>query len=340
MDEPKKSMIQDRNRFRTYEDFLEGIKEERGNNRYNTLVIQYAILFRRWEEVKDFAEKNPEYGWSTKALKPRLEVDSDRILWEENDTFSICKLLRFNEDKITAYSETMEIGKEDTLRRGIDKILSNIGKEGEEISPLFTYDERITSKGESLFEVFFPRCAPLLGVKRYEQQILPSKQVWNNKCSLVMDEVGIGKTISALYAISLTIEEAISEEREAKILIVCPSNLRIKWEEDIRDNLGRYCYKLNRDEQNEDCFQGEWKRAFFHEKEQSIFLVDNIGCSGEENNIRIWSGPDILWDLIIIDEGHLCPNNYNDLQGRRVMMLSATPVVQYMEKNSGGGRYD
>ncbi len=42
---------------------------------------------------------------------------------------------------------------------------------------------------------------PMLDVICYEKQKLASKQVERNGFSIVMDEVGTGKTVSALYEI-------------------------------------------------------------------------------------------------------------------------------------------
>jgi len=344
MDENEKKNVQGKNWFRTYDDFEAWINLEQDPRKRTIIKIQYAILFRRWDKVKELFDdsslidiKNIK---TTEALVPVW--DENNISWEnyskcigeQECTITIGMLLRYNEDKITAYSEKEECEKEDTLWNRVKEIVSK------DVFPVFTYDEKITADGKSIFELFFSYNAPLLGVKKLEAQILPSRQVWKNLCSLVMNEVGTGKTISALYAIARTIEEVTVEGREAKILIVCPANLRVKWEEDIRDNLGRYCYKLNRGEQKETIFQGDWKKAYFHNNEQCIFLVDNIvsGKNDVKNYIWNWSQnvPNVPWDLIVIDEVHLCPYNYSNLRGRRTMLLTATPVVRYMDRNIWG----
>ncbi|MGH9843399.1 MAG: DISARM system SNF2-like helicase DrmD, partial [Blastocatellia bacterium] len=53
-------------------------------------------------------------------------------------------------------------------------------------------------------------------------------------CLLIADDVGLGKTIES----GLVIQELILRNRTRKVLIVCPSDLQIQWQEQMRDKFG------------------------------------------------------------------------------------------------------
>ena len=51
---------------------------------------------------------------------------------------------------------------------------------------------------------------------------------------LIADDVGLGKTIEA----GLIVQEFITRHRARSVLIVCPSSLQIKWQQEMRDKFG------------------------------------------------------------------------------------------------------
>ncbi len=53
-------------------------------------------------------------------------------------------------------------------------------------------------------------------------------------CLLIADDVGLGKTIES----GLVIQEMILRNRVRKVLVVCPSDLQIQWQEQVRDKFG------------------------------------------------------------------------------------------------------
>lgn len=322
--------------FKTYDDFRNIVLADyKDASIIEILNIQYIILFRMWNLLeKTFDEFS---RWDNSVLVP--SKDSDGLIWEEYGKYKISDLLMLNYDKLYAYSE-----------RECSDLKNKAGDivETTDITPAFSYDH-ILENGKSIFETFFPNSSPLLGVKKYDEQILPSRQIKDHHVSLVLNEVGTGKTISALYSISDIIEDCNKAKQDAKILIVCPSNLKKKWEEDIRYNLGRYSYVMKRGEESEKCFSGSYKKVFFRDNEQCIFIMDNISSKKGEmcsfkNNANSFStvfsllgiqDDSELWDLIIIDECHLCNKNYTSLRAKNLMMLTATPIVTFDHNDNG-----
>ena len=322
--------------FKTYDDFDDEVLSDLTGNIKETLKIQYIILFRMWnllEEVfDDFS------GWDKSVLVP--SEDETVLKWEVYDDYRLSDLLMLNYDKIYAYSEH----KCCDLKDKVDEIVGEGG-----VDPAFLYDY-VLKNNRSIFDTFFPGSSPLLGIKKFDEQIMPSRQIKDHNASIVLNEVGTGKTVSAIYAISDIIESSNKESGEAHILIVCPSNLKRKWEEDIRYNLGRYSYVMKRGEEKQACFTGHYKKTYFHGKEHCIFIMDNISsksgemCSFKMSSGSFWTmitGTDNVepWDLVIIDECHLCNKNYSGLRAKNVMLLTATPIVKF-DRNDQGGDID
>lgn len=187
-------------------------------------------------------------------------------------------------------------------------------------------------KQESVFDIFWGAQQPLLDVIYYDKQELASRQVAKNGVSLVMDEVGTGKTVSAIYAIRDVIANSKEEERQARILIVCPHNKKEDWQNDIRRQLGRYAHIVEQGD-NGDMYRDDLKKVFFKGSEEIIMIAgqkgggDGKGSYTElKNSIKSYSFLDD-WDIVIIDEGHISFQNYNTISADKAMILTATPIV-------------
>lgn len=320
--------------FKTYDDFKSIVLDNTEENIKDILKIQYIILFRMWELLEESFDDFD--GWDNCVLIP--VGDEDGLSWEEYDDYVISDLLMLNYDKIYAYSEH----KCCDLKEKVEGLKCD-GR----VSPAFLYDF-VLDNHKSIFETFFLNSSPLLGVKKYDEQVLPSLQIQDHNASIVLNEVGTGKTISAVYAISDIIEKCIASSREAHVLIVCPSNLKNKWEEDIRFNLGRYSYVMKRGEESQSCFAGDYKKVFFHGNEHCIFIMDNISskkgemCTFKQDSkadfiqqLFGWTSVNEPWDLIVIDECHLCNKNYSSLRAKNIMLLTATPIVTFNQNDQG-----
>ncbi len=194
--------------------------------------------------------------------------------------------------------------------------------------PLSSYDQIITENNESAFDIFFKKKQPMLNLKYMKKQTLSAKQLKNNGMSINLSEVGTGKSVSGLYAMADVIELALENNRLAKILIVAPYQLREKWQEDIRRQLGRHAHIVVGGE--EDSYLGDYKKVYFRDNEQFIFIAGNTSNSLKEN-LKKWSANE-KWDLIIIDEAHLCFNSYKEMKAEKILLLTATPIVKNSEK--------
>lgn len=170
-------------------------------------------------------------------------------------------------------------------------------------------------------------------MKYYKQQELASKQVDNNGMSLVIDEVGTGKTVTALYSIVNAIQNAINHNKYAYILVVCPYNKRTDWQDDIRRQLGRYAHIVEQGDHGR-IYYNHLKDAFFREKEHVIMITGQAQSKQEKDgtNSALKGSLEQVsiserWDLVVIDEGHISFDNYHSLRSNHVMMLTATPIV-------------
>lgn len=313
--------------------------EDNEKNQY--ILLRYALLFRRFDKVDEIIEK-----LENKNID--IEVEFKKKI--QNYNVSMFDILSWNQGYFNSYI------KKNGLK---SKYLNKINTLNED---LFTYDDFIDLKNkETVFTLFFkfknlPESVqnilrkkndnikniddkvipPILDVEYYEKQLIASKQVKKNGCSLVMDEVGTGKTVTALYAIRDVIEEANLKGEKAKILIVAPSNKKEDWHQDIRRQLGIYSHIVNRSDDGE-LYEGDLKEIYFKEKEHCIFIcgqkqseADNNGHNSElKSNLNVWLEAEecTKWDLIIIDEGHQNFKNYWNLKSNRVMILTATPLI-------------
>lgn len=288
--------------------------EERIFNKYNKNYANeyeklfYAILYRRFTDAIEIIDNNS------------FDFQDIRDFMINGVTFK--EIIGWNIDYLEQYDKRS--GLSTKLTQWIDQVAY------ENINNKFTYDE-IIKDNKSIFDIFF-ECQPLLGVEKIEGQDLPSKQVEKNNVSLVLDEVGSGKSVSALYSIANIIDDANINNQSAHILIVAPSPLKEKWHHDIRRQLGRYSHIVSRGDLDEQ-YEDNCKAIYFKDKEQCIFIIDNIDIV-KKTNMYKWArcNENELWDLIIIDECHLCTSNYMNMRAKNVMLLTATPIVIASQK--------
>ncbi|MEK7603719.1 MAG: SNF2-related protein [Patescibacteria group bacterium] len=141
--------------------------------------------------------------------------------------------------------------------------------------------------------------------------------------TLLADDVGLGKTISA----GLVASELISRRRLSKILIVCPKILLDQWQEELDTKFGISSVKIT----GRDLIKAEppkGKGAIITTYHSARLYLDKITNSG--------------FDMLILDEAHKLRNLYGvkqppqvarcfrrALAERRfkyVLMLTATPI--------------
>jgi superfamily II DNA/RNA helicase len=142
--------------------------------------------------------------------------------------------------------------------------------------------------------------------------------------AILADEVGLGKTIEA--GIILSQQWA---ERKRKLLIICPSNLRKQWNQELLDKFFFPSTILETKSFNQAVKDGNFN---------PFNLTDSIAiCSFQFAKAKAINLKKTEWDLVIIDEAHRLRNVYKPsnkignalkdaLWKRKKVLLTATPL--------------
>lgn len=153
-----------------------------------------------------------------------------------------------------------------------------------------------------------------------------------SKGAILADEVGLGKTIEAGIILSQR-----WAERKRNLLIICPSNLRKQWSQELADKF--YLPSLILESKS---FNAQIKAG----KENPFEQADIVLCSfqfarSKENFVKA-----IPWDLVIIDEAHRLRNVYKpsnkignsikeSLKLVHKVLLTATPLQNSLQELYG-----
>lgn len=164
---------------------------------------------------------------------------------------------------------------------------------------------------------------------------------------LIADEVGLGKTIEAMYIW----EELIARENSRRLLIVCPAVLCEKWKADM----SRY-FSIDAQIVKCDTLLQNLKEAEYNPQKKHFALIASLdGIRYKERTGRDNTSPaakldeylmklnvnNPVLDLVVIDEAHYLRNSetagYNTASrlrnvARNLVLLSATPI-QTSEEN-------
>lgn len=144
---------------------------------------------------------------------------------------------------------------------------------------------------------------------------------------LIADEVGLGKTIEAGYIL----QEEIARGRMARVLIVCPASLRLKWHDELFNRFNHHFEILDAAGARRKIPLGEGERR----AAKPLRAIVSLQSIRNEKLIEsITSSPSPL-DLLVVDEAHHCRNSAT-LQSKAVsalveqadsvVFLSATPI--------------
>ena len=237
--------------------------ESHYNSTFPFSILHYAFMFRRFDKAEEIIKK------SSLDLNDLLLANSTLPNYEWI-TPLVCA--QWNISYVSGYCE-----------KNNSKLLNYINKV-KDTSPnqnLLTYDEKLKTD-ETVFSVFFDNQVPLLNIKYFEKQEIASKQLHNNNYSLILDEVGTGKTVSALYAMRNVIQHANTNQSKAKILIIAPHNKRLDWQDDIRRQLGRYSHVVEQSD-NGLLYNGDLKRAYFKNTEHIIMICGQKQSQKDKN---------------------------------------------------------
>ena len=114
---------------------------------------------------------------------------------------------------------------------------------------------------------------------------------------LLVDEVGLGKTIEA----GLVVAQKWAE-RKRRILIITPSNLRNQWHQELADKFFLPCRILESRSYNDAIKTGQF-RPF--EPDGQIVI-----CSYQFARNKAADVHNTSWDLVVMDEAHRLRNVY------------------------------
>lgn len=288
--------------------------EENFSMKYPFSLIHYAFIFRRFDIVSRIIS-----DLSAEEMERAFHFVGKEYEWI---TPLVCA--KWNLNYITAYDE----------KNGTDifNCLEPYLNEVDHIDEVMEYTDIVDTEGKNVFDIFWNGRQPFLDVIYYPKQVLASEQVENNDFSIVMDEVGTGKTVSALYAVRNALQKSISEGRKAKVLVVCPYNKREDWQSDIRRQLGRFAHIIEQCDKGE-MYDGDLKKVFFKNTEHLIMIAGqkqgsdkNGSYSALKGTVETFSERED-WDLVIIDEAHISFDNYSGIKANKIMLLTATPIV-------------
>ena len=144
-----------------------------------------------------------------------------------------------------------------------------------------------------------------------------------SKGALLADEVGLGKTIEAGLVISQR-----WAERQRRILVITPSNLRKQWHQELQEKFFLPCKILETKSFNQARKEG--RPNPFH-CDEIIICSYHFARNKSEDVARV------PWDLVVIDEAHRLRNVYKKsnkianelrttLHGIPKILLTATPL--------------
>jgi ERCC4-related helicase len=142
--------------------------------------------------------------------------------------------------------------------------------------------------------------------------------------ALLADEVGLGKTIEAGLVISQK-----WAERQRKILVISPSNLRKQWQQELSEKFFLPCTILESKTYKE-IARDTSEHPF--DTGCSIIICSYQFARSKANDVE-----SVAWDLVVIDEAHRLRNVYKSsniiantlkriLQNRHKLLLTATPL--------------
>ncbi|MHB1414421.1 MAG: DEAD/DEAH box helicase [Chloroflexota bacterium] len=134
-------------------------------------------------------------------------------------------------------------------------------------------------------------------------QFKPVVKLLNNERRrlIVADEVGLGKTISA----GLILAELASRESLARVLVLCPSSLKQKWQAEMASRFDEHFAFLDAGTvQN-------WRRQFRTFELHPPFLrsIASLEMLRDEANLEALSEMNLQFDLVIVDEAHHMRNS-------------------------------
>ena len=278
-------------------------------------ILFYAIMHRKWDKFVEIVNSNGFFNWQN------IRIEKFR---DSNITIEDCLALNLDYLKYKKnqeyYDALKNIWGSEFAKLNSSNILTYS-------SNILTYDDKKFDfdNKKTAFDVFWAGNQPILNLSYIDKQTIPAQQVMKNGCSIVLDEVGTGKTVAGIFTIQQVIQEYIdfcnvhkinNEIRDLQILIICPYNKRNDWDSDIMRQLGRGSILIDQSDNGENIFKVSRKTNI-----PQIYISGNTKTQLKESLLSH------NWDLVIIDECHNCFENYKSIKSKKVLLLTATPIV-------------
>lgn len=294
-------------------------ENQKKNNENNKIEeIFYSIMYRDWESFLKL-------------------IESEEKKWDD------LKEEKFEKEEITierALKKNLQFLQSNKNLEIYEKLSNKLGGNFRELTAdkNISYDSKDFCGDKSVFDIFFYKKQPVLNVKYFEKQTLAAEQLMKNNKTIVLDEVGTGKTVAGIYGMQQVIQSRINEKKKdeifpsASILIVCPYSKREDWKSDILRQLGRDSIIINKSDNGK----------IIKQKSQSTNkpLIYIMGWKGQGSDLSNAEFKESFtkfhesrkWDLVIIDECHEGFDNYKSIRSDRIMLLTATPIVSSNNK--------
>jgi SNF2 family DNA or RNA helicase len=282
------------------------------------------LTFSRGDRVRDTYTGKP--GFITGKTRPFGESFSWQVGFGDSETVfireSYMELISDDDDMFSLFEQCRFNGVMD-LRR----IIQQIRLEGKLTNIFYSMHNSSTK--------FMPR------------QFKPVMKFMESATGrlLIADEVGLGKTIEAIYIW----KELLTRENAKRFLIVCPAQLCQKWKNDLM-----YYFGIPSSIVGAKDLLDRLKESLMNYNSDNFVLITSIqGIRHREKENEVSIGynsrsklndffeqfdrehNDELFDLVVIDEAHYLRNNttasYNTGEhlrdiSRYILLLSATPI--------------
>lgn len=292
------------------------------------LQVQYQILYRQWNEL------DMSLDYTQFATQPTYQWKEGSGTWETTEQ-TIENMVEMQYGYLSHYLETRGKKYQATLGYGTLMLLLGRGNNENEVANYRKIALEEGKKVASVVDTYFCGVQPILNVLPFDFQKKAMRSLEEHDFHFIFDEVGTGKSVSALYCIQKIIQE---RGAKAKILILCPHNKKVEWEADVKRQLGLKAHMVQGSGSNyEDNYKDDFKVFYFMADDPCIFIKNQIK-NVIDKDFQLWgeestSTGKVLWDLVVIDEGHLCFENYTTLRSKKAVLLTATPTVAYSQGN-------
>ena len=143
---------------------------------------------------------------------------------------------------------------------------------------------------------------------------------------LIADEVGLGKTIEA----ALILRELMARGSVERLLVLCPANLRRKWQSELRQRFGVELREMRAQHFRE--MSEQFEREGYWPGFYGVASLEGLRMTDFERTL-VETG--VHFDLVIVDEGHHLRNPATRSfelgevlsdQSDHILLLSATPI--------------